>query len=76
MNIVHHNRKSGRLEPVPLPGAPFSHYYAQEPADEGIIMETDVTIKEVGKGEMITALGVTLPIAGWATKSEMITHQK
>ena len=35
------------MEPIPLAGAPFSHYYAQENADEGIIMETDVTIKEV-----------------------------
>ncbi|GLH08667.1 Protein of unknown function [Gryllus bimaculatus] len=39
--------KSGALEPVPLPGAPFSHYYAQDVSDEGIIMETDVTVKEL-----------------------------
>lgn len=30
-----------------LPGAPFSRYYAQEPADEGIIMETSVGVNEV-----------------------------
>lgn len=47
MYILHQNRKSGRVDPIPLAGAPFSHYYAQENADEGIIMETDVTIKEV-----------------------------
>ncbi|XP_077292856.1 uncharacterized protein LOC143915909 [Arctopsyche grandis] len=39
--------KSGPAEPLPLPGVPFSHYYAQENSDEGIIMETDVTVKEI-----------------------------
>lgn len=34
-------------EMVSLPGAPFSRYYAQEPADEGIIMETSVGVNEV-----------------------------
>jgi hypothetical protein len=36
------------MEPVALPGAPFSHYYSQEASDEGIIMETDIAVKEVG----------------------------
>jgi hypothetical protein len=35
------------MEPVALPGAPFSHYYSQEASDEGIIMETDIAVKEV-----------------------------
>jgi len=35
------------VEPVPLPGAPFSHYYATDATDEGIIMETDISVKEV-----------------------------
>ena len=30
-----------------LPGAPFSRYYAQEPADEGIIMETQVEVSHL-----------------------------
>lgn len=47
--VLHQHKKTGRIDPVPLPGAPFSHYYAQENADEGIIIETDVAIKEVNK---------------------------
>lgn len=43
--------KSGPVEPVPLPGAPFSHYYAQDSSDEGIIMETDVAVKQVNSIE-------------------------
>lgn len=39
--------KPGLVEPLALPGAPFSHYYAQEPTDEGIIMETEVPVKQV-----------------------------
>ncbi|XP_034246169.1 uncharacterized protein LOC117648081 [Thrips palmi] len=35
----------GHVETCVLPGAPFSHYYQQEPSDEGIIMETDLTVK-------------------------------
>ncbi|XP_014218644.1 uncharacterized protein LOC106646931 [Copidosoma floridanum] len=34
-------------EVVSLPGAPFSRYYAQEAADEGIIMETSLGVHEV-----------------------------
>ncbi|XP_043483201.1 uncharacterized protein LOC122511786 [Leptopilina heterotoma] len=34
-------------EAISLPGAPFSRYYAQEPADEGIIMETSLGVNEV-----------------------------
>lgn len=45
--VIHQHKKTGRVESVALPGAPFSHYYAQENADEGIIMETNVAIKEV-----------------------------
>ncbi|XP_063226998.1 uncharacterized protein LOC134533406 [Bacillus rossius redtenbacheri] len=45
--LLRYHGKSGHVEPVPLPGAPFSHYYAQELTDEGIIMETDVTVKEL-----------------------------
>ncbi|XP_071444417.1 uncharacterized protein [Hetaerina americana] len=42
---LHH--KSGMVEPVALPGGPFSHYYAQDVSDEGIIMETDIPVKEM-----------------------------
>ncbi|XP_015585067.1 uncharacterized protein LOC107262917 [Cephus cinctus] len=35
------------MEAAGLPGAPFSRYYAQEPADEGIIMETSLGVTEV-----------------------------
>jgi hypothetical protein len=45
--LLRYHGKSGDVEPVALPGAPFSHYYAQEASDEGIIMETDVGVKEV-----------------------------
>lgn len=45
--VLHQHRKTGRIDSVPLPGSPFSHYYAQENADEGIMIETNVTIKEV-----------------------------
>ncbi|KAK6624912.1 hypothetical protein RUM44_011776 [Polyplax serrata] len=45
--VLHQHRKTGRIDPVALPGAPFSHYYAQENADDGIIIETDVAIKEL-----------------------------
>ncbi|KAJ8670374.1 hypothetical protein QAD02_001633 [Eretmocerus hayati] len=34
-------------EIMSLPGAPFSRYYAQEPADEGIIMETSIGVGDV-----------------------------
>ncbi|KAK0163986.1 hypothetical protein PV328_002661 [Microctonus aethiopoides] len=34
-------------ETILLPGAPFSRYYAQEQADEGIIMETSLGVNEV-----------------------------
>ncbi|XP_057337290.1 uncharacterized protein LOC130675549 [Microplitis mediator] len=35
------------IETILLPGAPFSRYYPQEPADEGIIMETSLGVNEV-----------------------------
>ncbi|XP_063994198.1 uncharacterized protein LOC135171514 [Diachasmimorpha longicaudata] len=34
-------------EGILLPGSPFSRYYAQEPTDEGIIMETSLRVNEV-----------------------------
>lgn len=34
-------------EAINLPGAPFSRYYVQEQADEGIIMETNLGMNEV-----------------------------
>ncbi|CAH0395520.1 unnamed protein product [Bemisia tabaci] len=45
--LLRYHSKNGHVEPVRLPGAPFSHYYAQEVSDEGIIIETDISIKEV-----------------------------
>nr|XP_018908729.1 PREDICTED: uncharacterized protein LOC109038201 [Bemisia tabaci] len=45
--LLRYHSKNGHVEPVRLPGAPFSHYYAQEVSDEGIIIETDISIKEL-----------------------------
>jgi hypothetical protein len=49
---MRHHGKSGQMEPVPLPGAPFSHYYSQEASDEGIIMETNIAVKEVSAAKV------------------------
>ncbi|XP_046663090.1 uncharacterized protein LOC124355986 [Homalodisca vitripennis] len=45
--LLRYDEETREMVPKPLPGAPFSHYYAQENSDEGIIMETDVGVKEV-----------------------------
>lgn len=45
--LLRYDEESREMVPKALPGAPFSHYYAQENSDEGIIMETDVGVKEV-----------------------------
>lgn len=45
--LLKYDDDTREMVPKPLPGAPFSHYYAQENSDEGIIMETDVGVKEV-----------------------------
>lgn len=45
--LLRYDEESGEMVPKPLQGAPFSHYYAQDVSDEGIIMETDVGVKEV-----------------------------
>uniref|UniRef100_A0A8D8QVL2 MATH domain-containing protein n=1 Tax=Cacopsylla melanoneura TaxID=428564 RepID=A0A8D8QVL2_9HEMI len=45
--LLRYHGKANHVEPIPLPGAPFSHYYAQDASDEGIIMETDVPVKEL-----------------------------
>ncbi|XP_046398446.1 uncharacterized protein LOC124165208 [Ischnura elegans] len=45
--LLRYHHKSGLVEPVALPGGPFSHYYAQDVSDEGIIMETDIPVKEM-----------------------------
>ncbi|XP_050442490.1 uncharacterized protein LOC126846747 [Adelges cooleyi] len=45
--LLRYHGKTGHVEPVPLPGAPFSHYYATDATDEGIIMETDINVKEL-----------------------------
>ena len=47
--VLRFHGKSGPVEPVPLPGAPFSHYYAQDSSADGLIMETDVAVKQVNK---------------------------
>jgi len=39
--------ESAAPEPVALEGSPFSHYYAQDTSDEGIMMETEVPVKQV-----------------------------
>lgn len=55
------------MEPVPLPGAPFSHYYAQDSSDEGIIMETDVAVKQVGESKMKKK--IVLMVFDWTSKN-------
>lgn len=45
--LLRYNSKTGLLDPISCTHAPYSHYYVQEEADDGIIMETDVTVKEV-----------------------------
>ena len=45
--LLRYNSKTGLLDPIAFTHAPFSHYYVQEDTDDGIIMETDVTVKEV-----------------------------
>lgn len=49
--LLRYNSKSGLLDPIAFTHAPFSHYYVQEDTDDGIIMETDVTVKEVTQSE-------------------------
>lgn len=39
--------EEANMTAISLPGAPFSRYYAQESADEGIIMETNLDTNEV-----------------------------
>lgn len=36
-------------EAIALPGAPFAHYYAQDTADEGLMMETDLRVEELNR---------------------------
>ncbi|CAG9135901.1 unnamed protein product [Plutella xylostella] len=38
---------AGEADAEPLPGAPFAHYYAQESADEGLMMETALRVDEL-----------------------------
>lgn len=45
--LLRYNNKTGLLDPITCTHAPYSHYYAQEEVDDGIMMETDVTVKEV-----------------------------
>jgi len=45
--LLRYNSKTGLLDPISCTFAPYSHYYMQEESDDGIIMETDVTVKEV-----------------------------
>lgn len=33
----------------PLPGAPFAHYYAQDNADEGLMMETALRVEDLSR---------------------------
>lgn len=39
----------GEPEADELPGAPFEHYYAQDNADEGLMMETALRVEEVSR---------------------------
>ncbi|XP_073957225.1 uncharacterized protein [Choristoneura fumiferana] len=39
----------GEPDAEELPGAPFAHYYAQESADEGLMMETALRVEDVSR---------------------------
>ncbi|XP_026759061.1 uncharacterized protein LOC113518372 [Galleria mellonella] len=39
----------GEPDAEELPGAPFEHYYAQESADEGLMMETALRVEDVSR---------------------------
>ena len=43
----------GYVESVCLTNGPFSNYYAQESIDDGIIMESDVPVKDVINSDFI-----------------------
>ena len=53
--LLRYNTKSGTLDPVAFTHAPFSHYYVQEETDDGIIMETDVTLQSVRTRSYLTS---------------------
>lgn len=60
------------MVPKALPGAPFSHYYAQENSDEGIIMETDVGVKEVSENPLTGTLFLTSSCLNYVLNKENI----
>lgn len=79
--LLRYDEESREMVPKALPGAPFSHYYAQENSDEGIIMETDVGVKEVSELPRLTIQKTTVnelnkccldcDTRGWYLKTEM-----
>lgn len=68
--LLRYDEESREMVPKALPGAPFSHYYAQENSDEGIIMETDVGVKEVSDlptylyWKLLSKTAITISIVG------------
>ncbi|XP_063616389.1 uncharacterized protein LOC134789701 isoform X2 [Cydia splendana] len=47
--LVRANPAAGESDAEELPGAPFSHYYAQDSADEGLMMETALRVEEISR---------------------------
>ena len=46
------------MESVCLVNGPFSNYYAQENTDDGLMMESDVPVKEVREVRVESGVGV------------------
>ncbi|XP_041975810.1 uncharacterized protein LOC121730735 [Aricia agestis] len=47
--LVRAGAAPGEPDAEELPGSPFEHYYAQESADEGLMMETALRVEEVSR---------------------------
>ncbi|XP_075976501.1 uncharacterized protein LOC142976810 isoform X2 [Anticarsia gemmatalis] len=47
--LVRTGTAPGEPDAEELPGAPFEHYYAQDSADEGIMMETALRVEDVSR---------------------------
>lgn len=47
--LVRASPAPGEPEAEELPGAPFEHYYAQDNADEGLMMETALRVEDVSR---------------------------
>ncbi|XP_045539847.1 uncharacterized protein LOC106719029 [Papilio machaon] len=47
--LVRASPAPGEADADELPGAPFEHYYAQESADEGLMMETALRVEDISR---------------------------